>query len=107
MDDGSSILRESCERSFQTCVPGQRLVPEPARIKFWRGEERPGLARMFPVQNLEAQTGLRGGAFDGRRPVIDALRVNPTRVCEILLANQKSGNQRAGWHQRATAVSHA
>src|SRR5207244_11742082 len=36
------------ERFFQSGIPGQRSVFEPARIKLGRGEKRPRLPGMFP-----------------------------------------------------------
>src|SRR5262249_41651777 len=97
------------ERPFQTCVPSERPVLEPTRIKFWRGKKSPGLTRMFPIQIFQSQIRVCGCAFQGSGPVIYAVGIYPARLCRVFLANQKGGNQNSlpsqGTRNRAQPTS--
>src|SRR4029077_7973279 len=88
------------KRSFQSCVPGERAIFEPAGIKFPCGKKSPCLPWMFPIQDCESQIHLFGGAFECSRPVIYALGIDPARLRGIFLANQKRGNQHSVLSQR-------
>ena len=81
------------ERSFQSCVPGERAILKPGRIKFRRGKKGPCLARMFPIQNFKPQIHIFGRPFECNRQVIHAVGIDPAHFRRVVLADQKRGNQ--------------
>src|SRR5215471_2071163 len=84
----SSILLPLAERSFECCVPHERAILEPGRIKFRGSKKGPCLARMFPIQNFESQIHILGYSFECSRLVIYTLWIDPARLCTVFLANQ-------------------
>src|SRR4029077_12656109 len=88
-----SRLMLLAERSLQSCVPCERAILEPGRIKFRGSKKGPRLARVFPIQNFESQIHIFGCAFERSRPIIYALGIDPARSRGVFLADQERGNQ--------------
>src|SRR6516162_11943786 len=90
----------SAERSFQSCVPGQRAILEPGGIKVGRGKKRPRLARMFPIQNFKSEIHIVGCTFECRWLVIYTLGIDPALFRGVFFTDQKRGDQSSLLSQR-------